>query len=159
MWSYQKSYWSKYWQEHFRCISTFSLEEKKLLESELDIMRQYRGNMKLKIKDLIEAKALSKNLLSPDELHLEKRRFDLLEENHKLLRKFLEIFTKTTSNINIIARDISRGRLENPDSYFLKEDQWKALLEQMEYFKKSSIALFNEIKKRFLWAKNQLLWY
>ena len=113
-------------------------------------MRQYRGNMKLKIKDLIEAKALSKNLLSPDELHLEKRRFDLLDENHKLLRKFLEIFTKTTSNINIIARDISRGRLENPDSYFLKEDQWKALLEQMEYFKKSSIALFNEIKKRFL---------
>ncbi|MDA9817827.1 hypothetical protein N9C35_02165 [Flavobacteriaceae bacterium] len=71
-------------------------------------MRKYRGNVKLRIKDLIEAKALSKDLLSPDELGLEKRRLDLLEENHKILRKFLEIFIKTTSNINVIARDISR---------------------------------------------------
>lgn len=150
MWSYQKSYWSKYWQEHFRCTSTFSLEEKRLLESELDIMRQYRGNMKLKIKDLIEAKALSKNLLSPNELGLEKRRLDLLAENQKIMRKFLEIYVKTTSNINLIARGIMLDMLENPDTSVLKDKQWQALLEQMGYFKNSNVACILEMEKRFL---------
>ncbi len=113
-------------------------------------MRQYRGNMKLKIKDLIEAKALSKNLLSPNELGLEKRRLDLLAENQKIMRKFLEIYVKTTSNINLIARGIMLDMLENPDTSVLKDKQWQALLEQMGYFKNSNVACILEMEKRFL---------
>ena len=113
-------------------------------------MKKFTGNYKLKISDLLKTKVLADNLISQSELSLEKRRLDLLQENHKILRKFLEIFVKTTSNINVIARDISRERLENPDSALLKDEQWGTLLEQMEYFKKTSLALFDEIKKKLL---------
>jgi len=153
MWACQKNYWQNYSQKHFRCISTFSLEEKKILDDELEIMRKYLGNNKLTHKDLIKAKALSPWLLGKEELGLDKRKMDAFEESQQFMRKVLEIYVKTTSNINLIAKGIMTDMLENPDTAVLKEHQWERLLEEMGYFKNSNVACVEKMHK-ILWIES-----
>jgi hypothetical protein len=70
-------------------------------------MHKYTNNYKLKIKHVLKAKALAKNLLSSQQLDIQRRKLILLEEITRQSAKALEIMIKTTGNVNNIARDIA----------------------------------------------------
>ena len=78
---------------------------------------------------------------------------DAFEESQQFMRKVLEIYVKTTSNINLIAKGIMTDMLENPDTAVLKEHQWERLLEEMGYFKNSNVACVEKIHK-ILWIES-----
>ena len=110
-------------------------------------MKKYTQNFNLRIKDVLKKKGLSSQLLASDELEAEKRRLDMIAGNQRLMKKALEIFVKTTSNINQIARDINIERLENPNTALLKEWQWEELLKQMWVFKEQYLWLWKQLEK------------
>ena len=113
-----KKYWHRYTTPYF------NEQENQKLEADLKLFQKYTWNYKLKIGDLLKTKGLANGLFSREELELEKRKIALLEDVNKSVKKVLEIEAKTTANINLIARDISVGRLANPESFKLKDSQW-----------------------------------
>jgi hypothetical protein len=110
---------------------------------------------------LLKTKGLANGLFSREELELEKRKIALLEDVNKSVKKVLEIEAKTTANINLIARDISVGRLANPESFKLKDSQWSELLEMMKIFKNKYLLFLGNLqeevgKLKFLKSKLKL---
>ena len=74
------NYWDNYKKDKCRYTLTFTEEENKSLLSDLNLAQIYTKNFNLKIKDVLKKKGLSNRLLSPQELALETRKLELLEE-------------------------------------------------------------------------------
>ena len=110
----------------------FSDDEMAFLNAEKKEMESHLGK-KMTMPKFIHDKLMS-IILSSEALELEARKLAVLEQNQKLTSRVLEILTKTTTNINTIARNLSRERLEAPETWKLKESQWNGLLGAMRKF-------------------------